>query len=268
MKPEFWQDKELAELSEGTQLMFIGLMGLADRNGLLEDVPEVITGLLRPFNLNNPTDKQLSELHSEQFIVRYETDGKRYIWLPNLEKHQPIHPKEASYGIPLPDSVIASLREIPSNYRELNEENGTRVHTKGKGNSKGNSNSKGKEEEIPFAEILSHLNTLTGKDYKHTGRATQGHIRARWNEGWRLDDFQYVNLVKAAEWLGGDMEKFLRPETLYGNKFEGYRNQRPKSEFSQMSERQKQSALACMEWLKKGGDNGTIAETDVRTRVE
>lgn len=30
---------------------------------------------------------------------------------------------------------------------------------------------------------------------------------------------------KVAEWKGTDMEKFLRPETLFGNKFEGYLNQ-------------------------------------------
>ena len=31
---------------------------------------------------------------------------------------------------------------------------------------------------------------------------------------------------KAFEWLGTYFEKFLRPETLFSNKFEGYLNQK------------------------------------------
>ena len=30
---------------------------------------------------------------------------------------------------------------------------------------------------------------------------------------------------KVAEWKGTEMDKFLRPETLFGTKFEGYLNQ-------------------------------------------
>jgi hypothetical protein len=33
-------------------------------------------------------------------------------------------------------------------------------------------------------------------------------------------------MIKYAEWNGTDMQKFLRPETLYGNKFESYLNQK------------------------------------------
>ena len=31
--------------------------------------------------------------------------------------------------------------------------------------------------------------------------------------------------TKAKEWMGTDMEKYLRPETLFGSKFENYLNQ-------------------------------------------
>lgn len=79
---------------------------------------------------------------------------------------------------------------------------------------------------IPYAEIISHLNEKTRQEYRPTSKATQDKIRARWNEGWRLDDFLQVNSIKATEWLGTDMAKFLRPETLYGPKFESYLNQK------------------------------------------
>ena len=35
--------------------------------------------------------------------------------------------------------------------------------------------------------------------------------------------------TKCAEWSGTDMENYLRPETLFGSKFESYLNQQPKT---------------------------------------
>ena len=46
------------------------------------------------------------------------------------------------------------------------------------------------------------------------------------NEGFTVDDFKKVIDNKSAEW-GKDskMSKYLRPETLFGTKFESYLNQ-------------------------------------------
>lgn len=76
-----------------------------------------------------------------------------------------------------------------------------------------------------YQPIINYLNEKTGKHYKYTTNKTQTVIKARWNEGFTEDDFRKVIDNKAAEWKGTDMEKFLRPETLFGNKFEGYLNQ-------------------------------------------
>ena len=45
------------------------------------------------------------------------------------------------------------------------------------------------------------------------------------NEKFTVDDFKTVIDKKSREWLGTDMEKYLRPETLFGTKFESYLNQ-------------------------------------------
>ena len=81
-----------------------------------------------------------------------------------------------------------------------------------------------------YAEIVGYLNERTGKRYTHKAKATQSHINARLTEGFTLDDFIKVIDVKCAEWLGTDMEKFLRPETLFGTKFDGYLNQAPRNQ--------------------------------------
>ena len=38
-------------------------------------------------------------------------------------------------------------------------------------------------------------------------------------------DFYRVIDIKSSQWLDNDMCKFLRPETLFSNKFEGYLNE-------------------------------------------
>lgn len=81
------------------------------------------------------------------------------------------------------------------------------------------------ESEIPFKLITDLLNQMSEKNYRHTTPKTQQLIKARWNEGFRFDDFKKVILAKCYEWRDNpDMSKFLRPETLFGTKFEGYLN--------------------------------------------
>jgi predicted phage replisome organizer/uncharacterized phage protein (TIGR02220 family) len=74
------------------------------------------------------------------------------------------------------------------------------------------------------AEIVSHLNEKAGTAYRAASKATQSHINARLSEGYSLEDFFAVIDKKCEEWKGTDMEKYLRPETLFGSKFENYLN--------------------------------------------
>ena len=76
--------------------------------------------------------------------------------------------------------------------------------------------------------IVDYLNEKAGTKYKHTTRKTKDCIRARMKEGFTLDDFFRVIEVKCAEWLGTEWEKYLRPETLFGTKFESYLNTKPR----------------------------------------
>lgn len=78
-----------------------------------------------------------------------------------------------------------------------------------------------------YAEIIDYLNKKTGKRYSAQNHETRKHIHARITEGRTLGDFKHVIDVKCAEWKGTNFEKFLRPKTLFGTKFEGYLNQSP-----------------------------------------
>ena len=78
---------------------------------------------------------------------------------------------------------------------------------------------------IPYEEIVQYLNQKTGKNFKSTSKATQRHIKARFTDGFVLDDFKQVIDKKCSDWLRDQkMKEYLRPETLFGTKFESYLN--------------------------------------------
>jgi uncharacterized phage protein (TIGR02220 family) len=100
-------------------------------------------------------------------------------------------------------------------------------------------------DKIPFVEIVNYLNSAANTNYKSSTRKTKELIKARTKEGFILNDFYKVIDNKVDEWQGTDMEKFLRPETLFGTKFESYLNQK--------QSRQVPKAFASMqEWLREG----------------
>ena len=78
---------------------------------------------------------------------------------------------------------------------------------------------------IPYQEIIECLNRNAGTKYKATTKATQRLIHARFQEGFTEDDFKTVIQDRCLKWAGDQkMVPYLRPETLFGTKFEGYLN--------------------------------------------
>ena len=93
---------------------------------------------------------------------------------------------------------------------------------------KNDNNEKNDKNNIMVAEIISYLNEKTGKNFKSGVPKNRDLIKARINEGYVLEDFKKVIDNKVAEWNNTEMSKYLRPETLFSNKFDGYLNQVPK----------------------------------------
>ena len=85
------------------------------------------------------------------------------------------------------------------------------------------------KEDILFSvckNVIDYLNQKIGTQYKSTTRKTKELIQARLSEGFTEQDFFTVIDKKYREWKGTEWEKFVRPETLFSNKFEGYLNQK------------------------------------------
>lgn len=78
----------------------------------------------------------------------------------------------------------------------------------------------------PFQAIIEYLNIVSKKSFKWTSKTTRSHIQARWNEGHKLEDFKKVINTKCKKWASDPkMIDYIRPETLFGTKFESYLNE-------------------------------------------
>lgn len=111
--------------------------------------------------------------------------------------------------------VYAYINEVNVNINSINDDTNPQRKEK-----------KRKEENI-YSEVVDHLNKKADRKYKDDTPKTRELIKARLNEGFTLDDFKKVIDNKVITWKGDNgFDKFLRPETLFGNKFESYLNEK------------------------------------------
>lgn len=200
--------------------------------------------------------KNLIDRFENQYgIIIYSKETKE-IAIKNYLRHSII-----KGGAPVRDCLIAEMKKVKNkdliarvfshikDCEELNEtvkklineyeeENGVLLYCneKEKKNEKEKDNEKDNENENDnevsyhdtlndtFKEIIFHLNMKAGTNYQATSKKTQSCIHARIKEGFTIDDFKTVIDKKSSEWIGTEYEKYLRPETLFGTKFEGYLN--------------------------------------------
>lgn len=97
---------------------------------------------------------------------------------------------------------------------------------------------------IIITEIINYLNEKAKTKFSLKTEKTLTLIQAKLNCGFTVEDFRKVIDVKCKDWFGNpEWSKFLRPETLFGNKFEGYLNEKkeisPKEETYEERQREK-----------------------------
>lgn len=89
-----------------------------------------------------------------------------------------------------------------------------------------NNRDRGVGEGKDVLDIVFYLNQIAGTNYKPTSKKTQTLIKARLKEGYTLTDFKTVIEKKCSKWQRDPkMAQYLRPETLFGSKFESYLNE-------------------------------------------
>ncbi len=76
-----------------------------------------------------------------------------------------------------------------------------------------------------IAEIVDYLNEKANTSYRSSSKNTKAHIRARLKEGFTVQDFKTVIDGRIKAWAKDPrMCEYIRPDTLFGSKFESYLN--------------------------------------------
>lgn len=98
--------------------------------------------------------------------------------------------------------------------------------------------------------VIDYLNVKSGKSFRHT-ETNRKLVGARLSEGFTQADCERVIDTKCEAWKGTEMDRYLRPETLFRvSKFESYLNE--KSESQQKAERRAEIERIVAETQQKG----------------
>lgn len=90
-----------------------------------------------------------------------------------------------------------------------------------------------KNDKDTIKEIIDYLNQKCKTRYREKTPNNIQIIRVRLKEGFSVEDFKKVIDIKAEEWMRTERQKYLRPQTLFGTKFESYLNQQVTKEINQ-----------------------------------
>ena len=216
--------ESLAQISAAAERLWWRIIAQADDFGRMDARTQVIIGQCLTSFLGTVRPKEveswLQELVNSELLHFYHAAGKRYLQIVKWDKYQTRRAKHSKYPDPISlDSICMQVQADENNCVF-----GVTAHAPVRGIEE-----RGIEEYIvPFAEVVDCLNRQTGKNYRVCD-STKRLIQARWNNGYRLEHFKKVIDLKAQEWRGTNMDKYLRPETLFKEKkFEAYLNQAPK----------------------------------------
>lgn len=137
IKPGFFCNEELVELSPACRLLFIGLWCFADREGRFEARTTKIKMAIFPGE-SHDIQAMLADLTRTGFLHFYEVQGRKYYQINNFGRHQRPHKNEQASTIPPMDGQSTTMAVPEHNHGScrdaLNEECGMRIEDCGKRN--------------------------------------------------------------------------------------------------------------------------------------
>ena len=236
-----WSDEKYRKLSDDGKLLFIYVLACSHRNMIGLYLLPVQYG---SYDLNwkeERFNKGLVELSDKSFI-KYNFNTN-IVYIKNFLKYNPLeNPNQVKGAIKVLESIPTNaidtelIKELERADKPFNK---PLIELLYKGLSKQEEVEVDEEVDVDevvekinnrklHIKIIEYLNLKTNKEFKTNTKTTTESIDARLNEGFTVEDFIEVIDTKAKEWKNDKQyQKFLRPQTLFGNKFEGYLNQAP-----------------------------------------
>lgn len=220
------------EMSPTAKLLYFYLNMSADDDGFVGN-PKTIK------LISGATDDDLKILIAKQFIIPFDSgvivikDWKIHNYIRKDTYNSTVYKFEKSQLLDDDNGAYVLNENEPSTERPREVDTGK--DRLGKDRLGKDNNMSGKPDDvIPCSEILSYLNKKTGRSFRNV-EANKKLIKARWNEGYKLEDFKTVVDNMVSNWTGKmfngvPAENYLQPKTLFSNKFDSYLNQLPRVE--------------------------------------
>ena len=122
IKPEFWEDENLAKLPVHARLLFIGTWNFADDNGALLANPVLMKSHIFPYeDIGISTISEWIDMLVENgMLIRTTYNGKDYLVIRKFLIHQKINRKSIRINIPLP-VVLQVIDEYNKTHGVLTE---------------------------------------------------------------------------------------------------------------------------------------------------
>lgn len=198
------------ELPATSQNLYFHLNMNADDDGFVNSPNRVMRNIGA-----NKTDMEV--LFAKKFLIAFETG---IIVIKHWRIHNYIRGDRYKPTVYLEEKLMLELKENNS-YKRIGIPNDIPVVSTGKVRL-------GKyslDKDNIYSRVVNYLNDKAGTNYKANINKTRELIKARMNEGFTEDDFYQVIDIKVKEWINNkEMKQYLRPITLFGNKFESYLN--------------------------------------------
>jgi len=252
IKDSIWSSKSLAKLPIYHQDQWPRWLLLADDWGCFNADPDIIKGLA----YSKRKEKAKDILKDREVFYKA---GMLFVWQDEKEREWGFYVSWDGHqfcnasGVDNEGKYTKHRRKTPEppkglllKYLQEHSDNLQQSPTSSKKVVKPNPKPIPNPNHIP---IVSDLNLVLGTKYKSTNTKTEELIQARLKDGYGLEDFKVVHRKMLKTW-GADpkMVKYLRPITLYGNKFEGYLNQ--KEVTTKLTQSGINAYLIGQEWLK------------------
>ncbi|MDG6125129.1 conserved phage C-terminal domain-containing protein [Lactococcus formosensis] len=211
------------EMSPTAKLLYFYLNMSADDDGFVGN-PKTIK------LISGATDDDLKILIAKQFIIPFDSgvivikDWKIHNYIQKDRYNQTQYLEEKKQLLVEENGTYTKCIQ---NVSSLDTQDRLGKDRLGKDNNMSDKS----DEVIPYSEIISYLNEKAGRSFRNTD-ANKRLIKARWKEGYKLEDFQKVIDNKVLDWTGKTIngqpaEKYLQPSTLFGTKFDNYLNEKP-----------------------------------------
>lgn len=228
---DFRDSNKMNSVSVGAQNFFVRCFMEADDFGVLRGQPMLLRSLLWPNeeHIQFQTGGVKTLLNAEivlgwikecakaGLIYAYLVDLKPYIQIIKFDQKGLTHPK-SKYPLPTSSRRFPTFPDISKTIPEIEVEIEKEIEVEDELERE----RKGAEA-LLISRIVDCLNFVSSSSFKCKSQSSVKHITARLRENFTFEDFEKVIIYKTAQWIDhSEWNQYLRPQTLFGTKFESY----------------------------------------------